>query len=221
MDLFSVRHFPELLMALIAVFLIREYVTFRNRLSLKYIFTPMVTALIAGFVMLCIIEDGSSSYSMLILTALISSLIADTMLMVVEVDLMKQGIVFFMLAHVLYIAAFSLTYEYRPWNLAVAGILSVMLAIFYRGIWRTAGKMRVPIMVYAAVLCTMLFFALSSLNMEITRRESLIVAGAILFVMSDFLLAYLSFIRPHRYESVIVWAVYAPGQTLIALSCFS
>lgn len=221
MDLFSVRHFPELLIALIAVFLIREYVTFRNRLSLKYIFTPMVTALIAGFVMLCIIEDGSSSYSMLILTALISSLIADTMLMVVEVDLMKQGIVFFMLAHVLYIAAFSLTYEYRPWNLAVAGILSVMLAIFYRGIWRTAGKMRVPIMVYAAVLCTMLFFALSSLNMEITRRESLIVAGAILFVMSDFLLAYLSFIRPHRYESVIVWAVYAPGQTLIALSCFS
>lgn len=221
MDLFSVRHFPELLIALIAVFLIREYVTFRNRLSLKYIFTPMVTALIAGFVMLCIIEDGSSSYSMLILTALISSLIADTMLMVVEVDLMKQGIVFFMLAHVLYIAAFSLTYEYRPWNMAVAGILSVMLAIFYRGIWRTAGKMRVPIMVYAAVLCTMLFFALSSLNMEITRRESLIVAGAILFVMSDFLLAYLSFIRPHRYESVIVWAVYAPGQTLIALSCFS
>jgi len=220
-DLFSVRHFPELLMALIAVFFTREYVTFTNRLSLKYIFTPMVTALIAGFVMLCIIEDGSSSYSMLILTALISSLIADTMLMVVEVDLMKQGIVFFMLAHVLYIAAFSLTYEYRPWNMAVAGILCVMLVIFYRGIWRTAGKMRIPIMVYAAVLCTMLFFALSSLNMEITRRESLIVAGAILFVMSDFLLAYLSFIRPHRYESVIVWAVYAPGQTLIALSCFS
>ncbi len=220
-DFFAIKYFPGLLIALMVVFYAREYVTFTGRLSLKYIFTPMVTALIAGFVMLSIIEDGVSPYRMLILAALIASLVADTMLMVVEVDLMKQGIVFFMLAHVVYIAAFSLTYEYRPWNMAVVGVLCIMLAIFYRGIWRVAGRMRIPIMVYAAVLCTMLFFALSSMNMEVTRRETLIVAGAILFVMSDFLLAYLSFIRPHRYESVIVWAVYAPGQFLIALSCFS
>lgn len=221
MDLLAIRYFPGLLIALIAVFTAREYVTVKERFPLKYIFTPMVTAIIAGFVMLCIAEDGVSPYRMLVLTALISSLVADTMLMVVEVDLMKQGILFFLLAHVLYIAAFSLTYEYRTWNIAVAVVLCLLLAIFYRGIWGVAGTMRVPIMIYAAVLCTMLFFALSCLNMEVTRREALIVAGAVLFVMSDFLLAYLSFIRPHRYESVIVWAVYAPGQFLIALSCFS
>lgn len=221
MDLFTIRYFPELLIALVTVFFTREYVTFTGRLQLKYVFTPLVTALIAGFVMLCVIEEGASTYSMLILTALMSSLVADTMLMVVEVDLMKQGIVFFMLSHVLYIAAFSLTYEYRPWNMAVAVVLCILLAIFYRGIWRVAGTMRIPIMVYAAVLCTMLFFALSSLNLDVSRRGTLIVIGATLFVISDFLLAYLSFIRPHRYESVIVWAVYAPGQFLIALSCFS
>ena len=221
MDLLAIRYFPGLLIALIAVFTAREYVTVKERFPLKYIFTPMVTAIIAGFVMLCIAEDGVSPYRMLVLTALISSLVADTMLMVVEVDLMKQGILFFLLAHVLYIAAFSLTYEYRTWNMAVAAVLCLLLAIFYRGIWGVAGTMRVPIMIYAAVLCTMLFFALSCLNLEVTRKEALIVAGAVLFVMSDFLLAYLSFIRPHRYESVIVWAVYAPGQFLIALSCFS
>jgi uncharacterized membrane protein YhhN len=220
-DLFTISYFPELLIALIAVFFAREYVTFRERIPLKYIFTPLITALITGFIMLSIVDDGASPYRILILTALISSLVADTMLMVVEVDLMKQGIIFFMFAHVLYIAAFSLTYEYRPWNLAIAGVLCILLAIFYRGIWRVAGTMRIPIMIYAAVLCTMLFFALASLNLEITRREMLVVTGAILFVISDFLLAYLSFIRPHRYESVIVWAVYAPGQLLLAISCFS
>jgi uncharacterized membrane protein YhhN len=220
-DLFTVRYFPALLAALVAVFAVREYVTFREILHLKYVFTPMVTALLAGFVILSIMDGGGSAYRVLVLSALICSIIADTMLMVVEVDLMKQGIIFFMLAHVLYIAAFSLAYDYRPWNLAVAGILLMLLAVFYRGIRGSAGRMRIPIMVYAVVLCAMLFFALSCFNLEFTRREGLVVSGALLFVVSDFLLAYLTFIRPHRYESVIVWAVYAPGQFLIALSCFS
>jgi uncharacterized membrane protein YhhN len=220
-ELFTIHYFPALVIALVAVFAIREYVTFKELLPLKYIFTPLVTALITGFVMLSIRDDAATTYRILILSALICSLIADTMLMVVEVDLMKQGILFFMLAHVLYITAFSLTYVYRPWNAVVAGILLILLAVFYRGIRGSAGKMRIPIMVYAAVLCTMLFFALSCFNLEVTRREGLIVTGALLFVVSDFLLAYLTFIHPHRFESVIVWAVYAPGQLLIALSCFN
>jgi uncharacterized membrane protein YhhN len=220
-ELFTIHYFPVLVVALAAVFSIREYVTFKELLPLKYIFTPSVTALITGFVMLSILDAGANAYRILILSALICSLIADTMLMIVEVDLMRQGILFFMVAHVLYITAFSLTYVYRPWNAVVAGVLFILLAIFYRGIRGSAGKMRIPIMVYAAVLCTMLFFALSCFNLVFTCREGLIVTGAFLFVVSDFLLAYLTFIHPHRFESVIVWAVYAPAQLLIALSCFS
>jgi alkylglycerol monooxygenase len=220
-DLFTIKFFPVLSATCVIVLAVREYVTFKSNLFLKYIFTPLVTALIIGFVILSILDGGASPYRVVILAALISSLVADTMLMVVEVDLMRQGIIFFMLAHILYIAAFSLSYVYRPWNLIVAGVLVVLLAFFYRGVRGPAGAMRIPILVYAAVLCAMLFVALAMCGPDMTRSEGFVVVGAVLFVISDVLLAYLTFIRPHRFESVIVWAVYAPGQLLIALSCFA
>jgi uncharacterized membrane protein YhhN len=221
MELFAISYFPCLTFTLAAVFAAREFVTYKEKIPLKYICTPMVTVVIAGFVVLSMIDGGVSTYRILVLTALVFSIVADTMLMVVEVSLLQQGIVYFLLSHVMYIAAFSLEYDFRGWNMAVASILLVLLAMFYRGIRGTVGKLRIPILIYAAVLCTMLFFALSYFNQEISRKSVFIIVGALLFVISDFLLAYLSFIRPHKQESVIVWAVYAPAQLLLALSCFS
>ncbi|MBP7736687.1 MAG: lysoplasmalogenase [Spirochaetes bacterium] len=221
MDLFAIPYFPYLIIALAAVFTAREYVTYHEIIKLKYVFTPLVTAIIAGLVILSMHDGGITTYRVLVLSALICSIVADTMLMVVEVSLMEQGIVYFMMGHVMYIAAFSLDYDFSGWNVAVASVLLVILAMFYRGIRGAVGKLRIPILVYAVVLCTMLFFALSQFNKDFSRKEVLLIVGALLFVMSDFLLAYLSFIKPHRRESVIVWAVYAPGQFLIALSCFS
>jgi len=221
LELFTIQYFPALMLSLSAVFAAREVLAYRKINSLKYIFTPLVTALIAGLAILSIVDEGVTAYRVLILTALLFSLIADTMLMVVEVDLMGQGIVYFMLAHVVYGIAFSLSYAFKGWSMIIASVLIIVLIVFYRGIRNTVGRLKIPILIYAIVLCTMLFFALSCLNREVTRRELFIASGAILFTISDFLIVYLSFIRPHRQESVIVWAVYAPAQLLIALSCFS
>ena len=209
------------MLSLAAVFTAREIVTYRENYSLKYIFTPLVTACIAGLVILSIIDGGITAYRVLILTALMFSLIADTMLMVVEVDLMEQGITYFLLAHVFYSIAFSLSYAFKGWNMIIAAVLLIFLIVFYQGIRNTVGRLKIPILSYTIVLCTMLFFALSCLNHNVTRRELFIIGGAILFAISDFLIVYLTFIKPHKKESVIVWAVYAPAQLLIALSCFS
>jgi uncharacterized membrane protein YhhN len=221
MELFSIPYFTCLMLFLAAVFAAREYVTYRELIPFKYILTPMVTAIITGFVVLSMHDEGVSAYRVLVLTALVCSIIADTMLMVVEVSLMEQGIVYFLLGHIMYITAFSLDSRLQGWNIAVAAALLVLLAMFYRGIRGAVGKLRIPILVYAAVLCTMLFFAMAYFNHEFSRQSVFIIAGALLFVISDFLLAYLTFIRPHKQESVIVWAVYAPAQLLLALSCFS
>jgi uncharacterized membrane protein YhhN len=221
LELVTIQYLPLLAVALAAVFTAREVVTFRENYKLKYIFTPMVTALVAGLVILSIVDDGATPYRILILMALLFSLIADTMLMVVEVDLMEQGIAYFLLAHVFYCIAFSLSYDFRGWNMAVAGVLLICLIVFYRGIRGTVGRLKIPMLIYTMVLSAMLFFAVASLNHSVTRREICIVAGAVLFAISDFLIVYLSFVKPHKKESVIVWAVYAPAQVLLALSCFS
>lgn len=221
MELLGIPYFSVLMTVLIAVFAAREAATYKEKINLKYVFTPMVTAIIAGFVVLSMIDEGITTYRVLVLWALIFSIVADTMLMVVEVSLIQHGIVYFMLAHVMYIAAFSLNYEFRGWNMVIASILLILLAMFYRGIRSTVGRLKIPIVIYAMVLCVMVFFALSYFNNEIFRKELFIIVGAVLFVISDFLLAYLSFIKPHKQESVIVWAIYAPAQLLLALSCFS
>jgi uncharacterized membrane protein YhhN len=221
LELFTIQYFPMLIVTLAAVFTAREIVTYRENYNLKYIFTPLVTALIAGLVILSNIDDGITAYRVLILIALLCSLIADTMLMVVEVDLMEQGIAYFLLAHVFYSIAFSLSYAFKGWNMIIAVVLLIFLVVFYRGIRNTVGRLKIPILIYTIILCIMLFFALSTLNHDISRRELLILGGAILFAISDFLIVYLTFIKPHKKESVIVWAVYAPAQLLIALSCFS
>jgi len=221
LELFSIDYFLPLSLALAASFAAREYVTFRERISLKYVFTPLVTALIAGFAVLAIAEEGASAYRMLVLAGIISSLVADTLLMIVEVSLLKNGVVYFMLAHLMYIAAFSLSYEFQDWHIALAAVLAALGIFIARGIKGRTGSMKKLILPYAAVLCTMLFFALAQLNGAAARKEILIAAGAVLFFISDLLLAYLTFIKPHRQESVIVWAVYAPAQLLLALSCFS
>jgi uncharacterized membrane protein YhhN len=221
LELLTIQYFPALAVSLVVVFAAREIVTYKEKNNLKYIFTPMVTAIIAGLVIMSIHDDGASSYRVLILAALMLSLVADTMLMVVEVDLMKQGILYFLLAHVFYSIAFSLSYAFKGWNLAVAAALLICLIVCYRGIRGTVGKLRIPILIYTIVLSAMLFFAITSLNREVTRRGLFIITGALLFAISDFLIVYLTFIKPHKRESVIVWAVYTPAQTLLALSCFN
>ena len=220
MELLTIQYFPALAVSLAAVFTAREVVTFQEKYKLKYIFTPMVTAFVAGVVILSIADDGVTPYRIMILIALMLSLIADTMLMVVEVDLMEQGIAYFLLAHVFYSIAFSLSYEFKGWNLIIAAVLLICLIVFYLGIRSTVGRLQIPILIYTIALSAMLFFAVASLNHDVTRRGLCIIAGAILFAISDFLIVYLTFIKPHKKESVIVWAVYAPAQTLLALSCF-
>ncbi|MBN2157812.1 MAG: lysoplasmalogenase [Spirochaetes bacterium] len=221
MDLFGIPCFTSLLAALTAVLVAREVATFRGTIWLKYILTPLVTLIIAGFVLLSMREYEVTAYRTLIISAIAFSLVADTMLMIVETNLMKHGIAFFMLAHLMYILAFSLEYKFRIWHGAVAAVMLVFVWRFNMRIRGPAGALQIPITIYAVVLSLMLFFAISSISLELSRKTVLIFAGALLFAISDFLIAFLTFIRPHKQESVIVWAIYAPAQLMIALSCFS
>ncbi|OHD69253.1 MAG: hypothetical protein A2W19_15780 [Spirochaetes bacterium RBG_16_49_21] len=220
MDLFSINYFPALLTGLLLVFIIREAATYAGIIRLKYIFTPLITGLIIGFVVLSIAVWDVNQYRALILTALILSLIADTVMMIIEVNLVLYGIIYFMSAHIMYSAAFSMDYSFKAWNIIVAVILLVALFfIFMRIKGKTAG-LDIPVLIYAIVIFVMLFFAVSSANHGVGQKSAFILTGAVLFVLSDLALAYFTFIRPYKHESVIAWALYAPGQLLIALSCF-
>jgi uncharacterized membrane protein YhhN len=217
---FSTTCFFALLAALAFVFIAREAATYKGIIRVKYIATPLVTALVAGIAVLSIADHGYSGYRALVLSALVLSLVGDTMLMIVEVNLLPQGIVYFLSAHVLYIIAFSMDYSFKSWNIIPAVILAAVLVFFYKNIRGRTSGLDVPILIYATVVLIMLYFAVSSVDPWFGMKSLCIVSGAMLFVISDFVLAYFAFIRPYQHASVITWSLYFPAQLLLSLSCF-
>ncbi len=218
--IYSRDYFALIFFTFIMLFVLRQYFTFRKVKPLKYVLTPLVTASIMGFVILSIGQDGPSSYSLLIFAALTFSLIADVILMIEEVDLMKYGIVFFLMAHIAYTAAFAEGYLFRVWNLSLPLMFIFMIVKLDALFKEKAGNLRVPILVYMTVILTMAFFAITGLNRGVNLGNLTVTAGAALFLISDLTLAYNAFAAEIKHSSVFTWASYGPAQFLIAVSCF-
>lgn len=70
------------------------------------------------------------------------------------------------------------------------------------------GIIRIGTQVYAVVICTMLMMAL-------LQRSSLYALGAVLFVFSDFILAWNKFVEPVPYRNILVLGSYFLAQWLL------
>ncbi len=157
-------------------------------------------------------------------TGLLLSMVGDILLMLPR-ERFIPGLVFFLLAHVAYLLGFNTA----PPPLTVAGLILVILVVITSGqVGRRilaglarAGqhKLKIPIIIYAAVISLMLISALVTL----TRREWAILpaflasGGALLFYLSDTFLAWNRFVDPLPYGRLRVMVSYHLGQALIVL----
>jgi len=219
-DLFGIGCFPALFAALVVVFALREAFTYRDNIKIKYLLTPLITLIVIGFAVLSISNRGFSFYRGMVLLSLVFALVADTMLMIVETNLLKYGIIYFLLGHVLYIGAFSEGYSYNPWNILVLALMLAYVGIFYYFVRGKTGGMDVPVLAYMLVITAMMFFAFSGFNRFWGAREVMIAVGAVLFMLSDSILAVNAFVFKIPHSTVYTWALYAPAQFLFAVSCF-
>ena len=70
------------------------------------------------------------------------------------------------------------------------------------------GVIRIGVCIYTAVICTMLLTAM-------LQRSSLFALGAVLFVFSDFILAWNLFVEPIQGENFLIMIPYYLGQWLL------
>lgn len=70
------------------------------------------------------------------------------------------------------------------------------------------GIIRIGTSIYAVLISCMLYFAL-------LQRSSLFAIGAVLFVFSDFILAWNKFVEPIEYSRLLIMIPYYAGQFLI------
>ncbi len=164
--------------------------------------------------------EGFNTYRLLLLCGLVFALIADTLLMIVEVDLLQYGIIFFLAVHLTYISAFSRGYRFRFWNIAVGLVLLAGMGYFYSRVHGRTNGLDTAILVYITIISTMVFFAVSQLGRSRSTRTMVLAAAALLFMISDLVLAINAFLFPLPHSSVWTWALYGPAQAMIALTTY-
>ncbi|HNS49676.1 MAG TPA: lysoplasmalogenase [Anaerolineae bacterium] len=186
----------------------------------EYISKPFSTLLVIAIALLALGQPGvMPAYTWVIALGLLLSLGGDVSLMLRTNRWFLIGLVLFLLAHVAYSVAFSMRSGFQPADWIVALVLLAIGAAIYAYLRPGLGRMRGPVLMYLAVILFMVSRGVSTLfgSAFSPTQAWLIAAGAVLFMLSDLLLAINRFRRPFKAEAYGLYLYYA-GQLLIALS---
>jgi uncharacterized membrane protein YhhN len=134
-------------------------------------------------------------------------------------DLFVPGLLSFMVAQAMYLTAFFTApgpniIKRKPLLAAPALVFGGVLVYFLSP---GLGAMKIPVLIYATVILTMLSGAIN--RYEKTNRLSywLVLAGAILFVLSDSGIAYSKFFHRFDGSSWFIMSTYVAAQYLIVV----
>ena len=160
----------------------------------------------------------------ILLTALVFSWIGDVILLFVDIAEIYfiLGLVSFLISHITYCVLFNKqnTGEIRI-NKLLFAIGSLVIAAYLVGmiffLMPSLGELKIPVIVYAAVISTMLLFAFNG-SLIWKRPGSLYVfSGAVAFVLSDSILAFNKFHTPIERSSFFIMLTYLVAQYLIVI----
>jgi uncharacterized membrane protein YhhN len=165
-------------------------------------------------------EKGSS---VLVKMALGASLIGDVLLMFDDQypQLFLLGLLAFLTAHVCYTAFFIRDiFLARPWKqhwsqLAMSTVLVVYAVEFYILNREAFGSLWLPTLLYICVIAAMGIAATMRDRDRPGKAYGITVAGAVLFIVSDSLLALNKFVMPFPFADALVLGFYAAAQLLL------
>jgi uncharacterized membrane protein YhhN len=193
---------------------------------------PLSTALV---ILVCLLSFTRSSgaydtsYTLLVIGGLSLSMAGDVLLIFqANPRAFLAGLVAFLLAHLVYIVAFlylqsSLELGVNGLGEAIAAVgLALTAGIVYRYLSPGLGEMRLPVIFYIVVISVMVHrtLAVASVYVGPVTQPALMVTGALLFYISDGILALNKFRFDGQLPHGRLWnlSTYYSGQLLIALS---
>jgi len=181
---------------------------------LELVTKPLATALLIAVALT--LEPDSDPVRAWFCVALALSLVGDVMLL--DDRRFVHGLAAFLLAHVAYIAGFIALGTWRWWTFALSAvpIAALVGTVGVRIVRSTAGQPRaVQVGVRAYLLVILTMFALAC-----GAGSWVVVAGAALFVVSDSLLGWRTFVArdPDRVSSTAVMVTYHAAQVVLTLS---
>lgn len=147
--------------------------------------------------------------------ALAFSGLGDMFLGIEGENLFVYGLGSFLIAHLFYVALFTRNIP-RPLDLGIWKKLLIFLLLAYSAsvtMWLgpDLGPLAIPVIFYMSAISAMCLTAILA-----GFRTPFVVAGAVLFIISDSLIAINKFKMPVDYNNYLVWATYYIGQLAIA-----
>lgn len=189
---------------------------------LHWIAKPLATLLIAAIVWRA--DAAPPGYRRAILLGMAFSCIGDIALML-PFDAFVPGLIAFLLAHVCYIVAFRAGFRAGRGLLFAAALLAVFAGINLAGLWPLLpNDLRIPVVVYVVVLALMATLALARAWTKNAATPSAPTSarwaaiGAVLFVVSDSVLAWDRFGGGLPAATLCVLSTYYAAQYCIARS---
>ena len=180
-----------------------------------YLFKPLTTFCILLIALLAP-PPYRPGYHIPISLGLLFSLFGDVFLMLPR-DRFLAGLASFLVALVCYLVAFVNVAGYPsswPLGLILLGYGTYLL----KRLWPHLGSYRIPVIIYALVLLLMSAGAFQQLWLDTAPRTWFAFIGAVLFVISDSLLALDRFEARASRRHTFVLASYFAAQWLIAVS---
>ena len=169
-------------------------------------------------------HEGQQPLAFSLMLAIIFSCIGDVLLMLQHMssNFFMFGLAAFLIAHVFYILTYKqhqqeesadelrglqkLRFSF-PIILSGTGLVTIL--------YNHLGDLKIPVVIYAAVLTYMVVTALFRFGKTTTASFTMVFGGAILFMISDSLIAISKFLDPIEYGRFWIMSTYIGAQFLI------
>jgi uncharacterized membrane protein YhhN len=188
---------------------------------LHHLSKPLIMVALGSYYSL---SAGKESRSGMVLTAVVFSFLGDAFLMYETINELyfMIGLASFLLAHLFYTFAYRKHTVHDPQDkLDRVRLIRMGFPVVLAGtglvvvLYPSLGDLRGPVMVYALVLMVMVLTALSRLGKTNSQSFWKVFAGALLFLVSDSLLAINKFLDPVPAAGVMIMFTYIAAQFLI------
>lgn len=189
-----------------------------NQSTLHFIAKPL---LIPALLLLLFFTRSSVPGKNLLLAGLLFSWMGDLFLLFEYKNKLFFifGLVSFLTTHIFYIVYFLRIRSVNISLLKKQPVLMVLVPAYGIALvwllYSHLGDLKLPVMVYAAVICTMLLCSLH-IFLKVNRKAAgYFLVGAAAFVLSDSLLAIDKFYQPFAYAAVLIMLTYCAAQYFI------
>lgn len=202
-----------------AVILIGDLIGIQLKNELmQFIFKPLIIPVVIGF-FISSISNSNKGINKWIILALIFSWFGDVLLMFQEKNAFYflAGLSSFLLAHVFYIIYFHQLrvlehVKSSPWLLVFVVVYYAALISFLSPF---LGAMKLPVRIYGIVISFMFMLAMHMLFIKNKLAGRWMMGGALLFVISDSLLAINKFYQSFEFAGVLIILTYSLAQLFI------